>query len=128
MNKATDTHSEGVILITFPKRQRLHERASVLRTHAYCVSFFSFNTYILRQWKVVQSVLKSTVARISLNQFALNYFLTAIYFLIVIGYRVLLDSDLPDFISRYVILCMLQQIPETKNFLTKTAHIENFSL
>ena len=29
--KATDTHSQYVTLITFPRRQRLHERASVLR-------------------------------------------------------------------------------------------------
>jgi len=29
--KATDTHSEHVILIAFPLQQRLHERASMLR-------------------------------------------------------------------------------------------------
>ena len=29
--KATDTHSQYVILITFPQQQWLHERASVLR-------------------------------------------------------------------------------------------------
>jgi hypothetical protein len=29
--KATDTHSECVILTAFPRRQWLHERASVLR-------------------------------------------------------------------------------------------------
>jgi hypothetical protein len=31
ITKATDTHSECVILIAFPLQQRLHDRASVLR-------------------------------------------------------------------------------------------------
>jgi hypothetical protein len=31
ITKATDTHSEYVILIAFPRQQRLHERASMLR-------------------------------------------------------------------------------------------------
>jgi hypothetical protein len=31
ITKATDTHSEYVILITFPRQQRLRERASILR-------------------------------------------------------------------------------------------------
>jgi hypothetical protein len=35
---ATDTHSEYVILITFPLEQRLHERASMLRyTYVACL-------------------------------------------------------------------------------------------
>ena len=36
--KATNTHSEYVILIAFPLQQRLHERASVLRyTYIGCL-------------------------------------------------------------------------------------------
>jgi hypothetical protein len=36
--KATNTHSQYVILITFPPQQRLHERASMWRyTHIACV-------------------------------------------------------------------------------------------
>ena len=36
--KATNTHSEYVILIAFPQQQWLHERASVLR-YTYIVPF-----------------------------------------------------------------------------------------
>ena len=37
ITKATDTHSEYVILIAFPRQQWLRERASVLRcTHIAC--------------------------------------------------------------------------------------------
>jgi len=36
--KATNTHSEYVILIAFPLQQWLHERASLLRLQAYCLS------------------------------------------------------------------------------------------
>jgi len=36
--KATNTHSQYVILITFPLQQRLHERASMLRyTYIACL-------------------------------------------------------------------------------------------
>jgi len=36
--KATNTHSQHVILITFPQQQWLHEHASVLRyTYIVCV-------------------------------------------------------------------------------------------
>jgi hypothetical protein len=34
--KATNTHSEYVILIAFPLQQWLHERASMLRLYVYC--------------------------------------------------------------------------------------------
>jgi hypothetical protein len=38
VRKATDTHSEYVILVAFPLQQKLHERASVLRyTYIACV-------------------------------------------------------------------------------------------
>ena len=33
INKAADIHSEYVTLISFPQIQRLHERASMLRTY-----------------------------------------------------------------------------------------------
>ena len=38
MTKATNTHSEYVILISFPLPQRLHERASLFR-YTYISSF-----------------------------------------------------------------------------------------
>ena len=39
--KATDTHSEYVILIEFPLQQRLHEHASKLRyTHGACLVYY----------------------------------------------------------------------------------------
>jgi hypothetical protein len=40
--KATNTHSEYVILISFPQQQWLHERASVLRyTYIVCLVFLN---------------------------------------------------------------------------------------
>jgi hypothetical protein len=36
--KATDTHSEYVILIAFSRQQRFHERASMLRLYVHCLS------------------------------------------------------------------------------------------
>jgi hypothetical protein len=43
VTKATDTHSEYVILIAFPRRQWLRECASVLRyTYIACLDFSSF--------------------------------------------------------------------------------------
>jgi hypothetical protein len=40
ISKATDTHSEYVILIVFPRKQWLRERASVLRyTYIACLVF-----------------------------------------------------------------------------------------
>jgi hypothetical protein len=42
ITKATDTHSEHVIIITFPKELWLSERASVLcYTQVVCLVFFS---------------------------------------------------------------------------------------
>ena len=54
--KATNTHSEYVILIAFPLQQWLHERASILRCmyiayHAYS-TFYAVSTLIRQsQWK-----------------------------------------------------------------------------
>jgi hypothetical protein len=39
ITKATDTHSEYVILISFPRQQWLRERASMLRLRVYCPCF-----------------------------------------------------------------------------------------
>ena len=36
--KATDTHSEYVILIAFPLQQWLHERALILRLYVHSIS------------------------------------------------------------------------------------------
>jgi len=38
INKATNTHSEYVILIAFPLQQWSRERASMLRSSAHCLS------------------------------------------------------------------------------------------
>jgi hypothetical protein len=40
ITKATDTHSEFVILIAFPWQQWLRERASMLHLYAHCLFFF----------------------------------------------------------------------------------------
>jgi hypothetical protein len=40
ITKATDTHSEYVTLITFPRQQWLRERASMLRLYVQCLSSF----------------------------------------------------------------------------------------
>jgi hypothetical protein len=46
ITKATDSHSEYVILISFPRQQWLPERASTLLVYAHCVSVPQFhNTY-----------------------------------------------------------------------------------
>jgi hypothetical protein len=38
ITKATDTHSEYVILIAFARQQCLRERASMLRLYVHCLS------------------------------------------------------------------------------------------
>jgi hypothetical protein len=38
VTKATDTHSEYVILIAFPRQQWLRERASFLRLYVHCLA------------------------------------------------------------------------------------------
>jgi hypothetical protein len=35
--KATDTHSEYVILVAFPPQQWLHDRAPMLRLYVHCL-------------------------------------------------------------------------------------------
>jgi len=43
LHKATNTHSEYVILISFTMRQELHERALMLRyTYIVCLVFLNF--------------------------------------------------------------------------------------
>jgi hypothetical protein len=43
ISKATDTHSEYVILIAFPLQKWLHERTSILRyTYIVCLVFLWF--------------------------------------------------------------------------------------
>ena len=41
--KATNTHSEYVIIIAFPLQQWLHERASVLTLYLHCLSCLGFS-------------------------------------------------------------------------------------
>jgi len=39
ITKATDTHSECVMLVAFPLQQWVHEHASMLRLYVHCLSF-----------------------------------------------------------------------------------------
>jgi hypothetical protein len=43
ITKATDTHSEYVILIAFPRQQWLRERASLLRSYVDCLCCLTEN-------------------------------------------------------------------------------------
>ena len=54
MSRATNTHSEYVILIDFPLEQWLQELASVLRyTFILCLVLLNYDTTELRDLKVV---------------------------------------------------------------------------
>jgi hypothetical protein len=44
MTKATDIHSEYVILIAFPRQKLLHERALILRLYVHCLPYFLFHS------------------------------------------------------------------------------------
>ena len=44
-NTHTHPHSKYVILIAFPRQQWLCERASILRSHVYCLSCLSHHTH-----------------------------------------------------------------------------------
>ena len=46
MIKATDTHSEDVVLIAFPRQQWLHERASILRLYAGKLACLVFRNFV----------------------------------------------------------------------------------
>jgi hypothetical protein len=51
ITKATDTHSEYVILLALPRQQWLHERASMLRhTYIACLVYVRLN-FIIRMVK-----------------------------------------------------------------------------
>jgi hypothetical protein len=39
--KTADSHSEYVILTTFQRKQRSHERASILHLHVHCQSYLT---------------------------------------------------------------------------------------
>jgi hypothetical protein len=47
--KATNIHSEYVILFSFPRQQWLRERASMLRLYAHCLScfFIAWSSYFV---------------------------------------------------------------------------------
>jgi len=47
ITKVTDTHSEYVILIAFPRPQWLRERTSMIRLHVHCLSCLSYNKHHL---------------------------------------------------------------------------------
>jgi hypothetical protein len=50
ITKATDTHSEYVMLIYFPRQQWSHERASMLRLYVHCLSCWNFHTSVIAIW------------------------------------------------------------------------------
>jgi hypothetical protein len=58
INKATDTHSEYVILVAFPLQQWLYERASMLSC-TYNALFFSSCFWLLTQYVNKQQLLLS---------------------------------------------------------------------
>jgi hypothetical protein len=54
ITKATDTHSDYVILIAFPRQQWLRERASML-LYTYIVSLVTF------QYEMLPALIRATV-------------------------------------------------------------------
>ena len=75
ISKATNPHSEYVILIAFPQRQWLHESASMLRhTYIAClvVSFYRHIMYNLQLTTTASSPLSSSVMLFSKAQFSEN--------------------------------------------------------
>jgi len=42
ISKALDTHPEYIILIAFPRKQWLRERASILRIYTHCLSCYKY--------------------------------------------------------------------------------------
>ena len=44
ITKATDTHTEYLILIVFPRQRWLHERATVLHLYVHCECCFGVGT------------------------------------------------------------------------------------
>jgi hypothetical protein len=44
VTKATDSHSEYVILLAFARQEGLRERASILHLYTNCRSFYDLNT------------------------------------------------------------------------------------
>ena len=53
ITKATDTHSEYVILIAFPRQQWLRERASMLLLYVYCL-FVAFTSGLVLELNCLQ--------------------------------------------------------------------------
>jgi hypothetical protein len=51
--KNTDTHSEYVILIAFPRQKWLHEHASMLRLYVHCLSCFNIPEFCVLPTKYV---------------------------------------------------------------------------
>jgi hypothetical protein len=45
ITKATETHSEYAVIIVFPLKQLLHERASMLRSCVHRLSFWKMSLY-----------------------------------------------------------------------------------
>ena len=55
ITKATDTHSEHVVLTTFPLQQWLYERASMLRyTYVACLVILAVNDFNVTVYVTLQ--------------------------------------------------------------------------
>jgi len=62
INKPADTHSEYVILVTFPLQQRLRERASVIRfTHTVSCILLLRLLWLIRNGVGFQKYLNQTI-------------------------------------------------------------------
>jgi hypothetical protein len=72
---ATDTHSEYIILVSFPLQLRFRERASMLRLYVHCLSLFYFNE-------------RKNLGEISTVSFSLVVYLSHIQNIILLNYNV----------------------------------------
>jgi hypothetical protein len=54
ITKATDTHSQYVILIAFPRQQRLRERVSMFRYMYVAILVRNILIWNTRQWRLVR--------------------------------------------------------------------------
>jgi hypothetical protein len=56
ITEATDTHSEYVIRIVFPRQQWLRERASILHLYVHCLSCINRKFYIVNEMLILNSI------------------------------------------------------------------------
>jgi hypothetical protein len=88
ITKARDAHSEYVTLISFPQRQRLRERASMLCLNAHCLSCLS------------TTAPQSSVSSFSIRQSSWTNFL---------GAKILCDADKCSHCTHYGITSLTHE-------------------